>query len=83
VIVQRQALQGHVLVLLATVCGVFGMGLAYTGLTDGNPGALIIGVPLLFLGLWWSGIQLGRSQAAARARRAARLRARSPGRIDK
>ena len=78
-----RALQGYVLVLLATLCGVVGMGLTYTGATDGRLGDLIAGLPLLFLGLWWSGIQLGRSQAAGRARRAARLRARGLDRMDK
>jgi hypothetical protein len=77
VIVSRHALHGYVLVLLATLCGVAGMGLVFTGATEGKPADLTVGLPLLFLGLWWSGIQLGRSQAAGRARRAARLRART------
>lgn len=69
--------RAYALVLLATLCGVVGMGLVFTGATEGRPDDLILGLPLLFLGLWWSGIQLGRSQAAGRARRAAKLRARS------
>jgi hypothetical protein len=73
----RPAVRAHALVLLATLCGVVGMGLAFTGATEGRLDDLILGLPLLFLGLWWSGIQLGRSQAASRARRAAKLRARS------
>ena len=79
----RHVLYGHVLVLLATLCGVVGMGITYTGVTDGSLGDLTLGLPLLLLGLWWSGIQLGRSQAAGRARRAARLRARTLDRLSK
>lgn len=68
----RQALRGHILVLLATLSGIVGMGLTFTGAVQGKLGDLILGLPLLLLGLWWSGIQLGRSQRASRVRRAAR-----------
>ncbi len=73
-----QALRANALLLLATLCGIVGMATVFTAATDGKPSDLVLGLPLLFVGLWWSGIQLGRSQAAGRARRAARLRARSP-----
>jgi hypothetical protein len=73
-----RALRGHILVLLAMLCGIVGMGVVYTGATAGKMGELTLGLPLLCLGLWWSGIQLGRSQAASRARRAARTGVRPP-----
>jgi Zn-dependent protease with chaperone function len=66
------AVRGYVLVLLATLCGIVGMGLVFSGATAGMMLDVTIGLPLLFLGLWWSGIQLGRSQMAHRARRAQR-----------
>jgi threonine/homoserine/homoserine lactone efflux protein len=74
----RPAIRGHLLVLLATMCGIVGMGLVFTGATAGNLAALTLGLPLLFLGLWWAGIQLGRSQMENRARRLDRTQARSP-----
>jgi hypothetical protein len=64
------AIRGHVLVLLATLCGIVGMALVFNGATDGKLADITVGLPLLFLGLWWSGIQLGRSHTAHRARRA-------------
>jgi hypothetical protein len=67
-----RAVRSHLLVLLATLCGIVGMGMVFTGMTDGNLEALVLGLPLLCVGLWWSGMQLGRSQRARRARRGAR-----------
>ena len=81
--VNRHVLYGHVLVLRATLFGVVGMGITYTGVTGGRLSDLTLGLPLLLLGLWWSGIQLGRSQAAGRARRAARQRAHTLDRMSK
>ncbi len=79
----RHALQSHVLVLLAALCGVVGMAVVYSAAADGKPGDLTLGLPLLLIGLWWSGIQLGRSQAAVRARRTARTQARPPNKIGR
>jgi hypothetical protein len=76
--VDWRALRGHLLVLLATLSGIVGMGVVFTGATAGRMGELALGLPLLCLGLWWSGIQLGRSRTAVRARRAARTGVRPP-----
>jgi hypothetical protein len=73
-----RAMRGHLLVLLATLCGIVGMGVVFTGATAGKMGEVTLGLPLLCLGLWWCGIQLGRSQRASRARRAARTGMRPP-----
>ena len=66
----RIAMRGHLLVLLATLCGIAGMGLVFTGATNGKMADVTFGLPLLVVGLWWSGIQLGRSQMAHRTRKA-------------
>jgi hypothetical protein len=70
--IDLKAVRGYAAVLVATLCGIVGMALVFSGATDGKMLDITIGLPLLFLGLWWSGIQLGRSQTAHRARRAKR-----------
>jgi hypothetical protein len=56
---------------LAVTSGIAGMSLVYGAASSGSMHQLTIGVPLLFLGLWWSGRELGRSTLAHRARKAA------------
>jgi hypothetical protein len=75
-IVDRTALRAHILLLLAVVAGVVGMGMVYQGLSDGSLRGTCQGVPFLLVGLWWSGRELGRSIAAGRSR--ARKRSESP-----
>lgn len=67
----RRAIWGHSLVLLTTLCGIAGMGIIFNGITDGSLREVSQGIPLLLIGLWWSGRQLGRSLALSRARRTA------------
>jgi hypothetical protein len=64
-----QALRGHALVLAATVAGIVGFGLIYDAFKYQNMAYVTTGVPLLLVGLWWAGRELGRSNLASRARR--------------
>ena len=66
------ALRGHALVLGAVAIGILGMSMVFNGAMAGNLYAASRGVPLLLIGLWWSGRELRRSMDASRARRAAR-----------
>jgi hypothetical protein len=65
----RRALLGHSLVLLATIIGILGMGMVFQGVMDGSLREISRGVPPLLLGLWWAGRELGRSLLVSRARR--------------
>jgi hypothetical protein len=65
----RRALLGHALVLLATVAGILGMGMVFQGVMDGSLREISRGVPFLLIGLWWAGRELGRSLLVSRARR--------------
>jgi hypothetical protein len=64
-----QAIRGHALVLSSTLAGIAGMGIVFAGAMHGNLHAMTQGAPLLLLGLWWAGRELGRSMMAGRARR--------------
>jgi hypothetical protein len=64
-----EALRGHLLVLLATAVGILGMGLVFDAVMTAKLAEAVQGTPLLFLGLWWAGRDLGRSMLAARARK--------------
>ncbi len=64
-----RAVGSYLLVALATVVGIFGMGLVFTALTDGPRALVLAGLPLLFVGLYWSGRALGQSLQAGQARR--------------
>lgn len=64
-----QALRGHALMLLATIAGILGFGVVYDGISAGQLSVVTFGIPLLFVGLWWAGRELGRSMDAARANR--------------
>ncbi len=72
-----RAVGSYLLVALATVVGVFGMGLVFTAVTDGPRALVLAGLPLLLVGLYWSGRALGQSLQAGqgRRRRAAHLAA--------
>ncbi|GEM_PF-2237640 len=59
----------HLAMILAAGMGIVGFGLIYDGLADHAVPYLTTGIPLLMLGLWWSGRDLARSTAAARRRR--------------
>lgn len=67
-----EVVRAYAAVLLATLCGIVGMALVFSGATEGKILDVTLGLPLLFLGLWWSGMHLGRSQMAHRTRRARR-----------
>ena len=64
-----RATGSYLLVALATVAGIVGMGLVFTAATDGPPSLALAGLPLLFVGLYWSGRALGQSLQAGQARR--------------
>jgi len=68
----RQSIRGHALALLATCSGIVGMGIVFNGVADGSMRELSVGVPLLFMGLWWSGQVLARSILVSRAKHEAR-----------
>jgi len=59
----------HFLTLAAVAAGIFGFGLVYQGIAHGQRGSLTTGIPVLLIGLWWAGKELGRSNLAARRRR--------------
>jgi len=63
------AMRNHTLVVVATLAGIGGMGLLFDGLMRGSVGDLTAGLPLLMVGLWWSGRELARSKQAASRRR--------------
>jgi hypothetical protein len=64
----RQALRGHLLVLLATISGIVGTGLVFSGIMHGSMIGISQGMPLVMIGLWWAGRELGRSMLASRTR---------------
>lgn len=68
----RQAIRGHALVLISTPAGIVGMGIVFGGATHGNLHEVVQGAPLLLLGLWWSGRELGKSMMFGRPRRSGR-----------
>ena len=65
----RQTLRGHALTGLATVMGIAGMGIVFSGTMAGNLQEISRGLPLLLIGLWWAGRELGRSMEASCTRR--------------
>lgn len=64
-----QTFRGHALVVLATVSGIAGMGMAFDGAMHGSLVGMSRGVPFLLTGLWWAGRELGRSMIATGSRR--------------
>jgi hypothetical protein len=63
-----QALGRHALVLAAVTAGIAGMSLLFSGAMQGNLREVSRGMPLLLIGLWWAGRELGRSIQAGRHR---------------
>lgn len=58
--------RGHALMLLATLGGIAGMGIMFSGAMHADPLGVVRGVPFFLIGLWWAGRELGRSMAASR-----------------
>jgi hypothetical protein len=63
---KREAIRGHALVLISTLAGIVGMGIVFGGAMHGNFHTVMQGAPLLLLGLWWAGRELGRSMMLSR-----------------
>lgn len=61
-------LGGHVLTVLAVLAGIAGMGMVFDAAMHGSVLQLTQGIPLLLMGLWWAGRELGRSMMASRGR---------------
>jgi hypothetical protein len=61
-----QVVRHHGLVIVAVSAGIAGMGVAFTGAMDANWREVSRGIPLLLIGLWWAGRELGRSMQASR-----------------
>jgi hypothetical protein len=64
-----QAIRGHALVLAATIAGIIGCGLICDALRYHSMAYATTGIPLLMVGLWWAGRELGRSNMASRSRK--------------
>jgi hypothetical protein len=64
-----RAFGAYALVLIAIVMGTAGMGLVFDAATGGGLTELLVGLPLLFAGLWWTSRAMQRSMAARRATR--------------
>jgi hypothetical protein len=64
----RRALASYLSVTLAVVAGIVGMGICFNAVLAGNLHELSLGMPLLLIGLWWAGHELGRSMIASRRR---------------
>lgn len=62
-------LLSHALVVLAVLGGIIGFGLIYDAFAYHNLTYISTGGPLLFVGLWWAGRELARSNLAARRRK--------------
>lgn len=69
--VDWRAVRGHILVVAAVAIGIVGMEMVFSGAMDGSLREASRGVPLLLIGLWWAGRELGRSMRASRGRRMA------------
>lgn len=63
-----RALRHHLLILTATISGVAGTGVVFSGAMDANLRVVEQGTPFLLIGLWWAGRELGASIALARSR---------------
>ena len=68
---ERASIRGHALVLISTLAGIAGMGIVFGGAMHGDVHSIMQGAPLLLLGLWWAGRELGRSMLLSRARSSA------------
>lgn len=65
----NRCVANHVLVLLATLTGIAGMGMVFSGAMHGSVRKITQGTPLLLIGLRWAGRELGRSMLASRKRK--------------
>lgn len=74
--VNWRAVRGYMLVLLATLAGIVGMGMVFDGAMHGSGVGVSRGLPVLLIGLWWAGHELGRSMIASRRKHFAHLIAR-------
>ena len=63
-----RALGAYLSVAVATVAGIIGMGMLFTATTSGPISLTFVGLPLLLIGLYWSGRALGQSLRVAQAR---------------
>ncbi len=73
--VDGRSFRGHLLVLLAIVSGIAGMGMVFDATMHGSLVGVTRGIPFLLIGLWWAGRALGRSMIESRHRRPAQDRA--------
>lgn len=67
--VRRRAVLAHFLIVAAVASGIVGMEIVFSGVMHGSVSDVSRGVPLLLIGLWWSGRELGRSMRMSRIRR--------------
>ncbi|MGH2448214.1 MAG: hypothetical protein ACRDFS_06380 [Chloroflexota bacterium] len=65
----RLRLSRHALLIIAIAVGILGMGMAFNGAMHGSFREASRGLPLLLIGLWWAGRELGHSMDARRIRR--------------
>jgi len=72
-----RAVGSYLSVGIATVAGIIGMGLLFTAVTRGPVGLVFAGLPLLLIGLYWSGRALGQALLLAEARHPERRSRRS------
>lgn len=75
-----RTIRGHALMVLAVLAGIAGMGMVFDAVMHGSALRLSQGTPLLLMGLWWAGRELGRSMLASRER--ASRRHKQPERIS-
>lgn len=66
--VDGRSFRGHLLVLLAIVSGIAGMGMVFDATMHGSLIGVTRGIPFLLVGLWWAGRALGRSMIESRHR---------------
>lgn len=56
--------------LTALAAGVYGTAMVYTGIFNGQPGQLVLGIPTLLLGIWITGNIWASARQAYRKQRA-------------
>lgn len=65
---RREVIKGHVLVLVACLAGVIGIGIIFQGAMDGSVTEMSRGIPWFLIGTWWAARELGRSMLLSRSR---------------
>jgi hypothetical protein len=63
------AISNHILLALAVVAGIIGMGTVFDAAMHLRLAELSAGIPILMVGLWWAGHELARSSLASKAKR--------------